>query len=308
MAHTTTLADLPPDSTALVFAANEAYALPLAVSLHSAVRRMSRPVPVVIADSGLSANTRRVLDRIADSAGAPSLRYIDQGELDLERNLSRHSASALTRLQVPRLLVDEYETLVYLDSDVLVTDDLSRMPAPQEHTICAAPDAGGPAFRFKEHLGGFEVEPDTPYFNTGVLVLKTREWVASDIERRANGFLETQGARLCYPDQDALNLVFNGEWTPLHARWNVQLDAIWSRSSTLDPEALEGARDPAVLHYISQRKPWHCARPRRERVRWLAEALRVGAGSPGFGLRKAGWLANQYATSTLRRVRPGSTK
>src|SRR6202035_1702072 len=71
-------------------------------------------------------------------------------------------------------------------------------------------------------LGALGIADPHQYFNAGVLLmnlsLMRNEQTVDKIER----LVEAKGDELTWFDQDALNVVTAGRWSPLHPRWNAQ--------------------------------------------------------------------------------------
>jgi lipopolysaccharide biosynthesis glycosyltransferase len=102
-------------------------------------------------------------------------------------------------------------------------------------------------------------------------------------------FALDNGEKLLWPDQDALNIVFNGRWHALHPRWNAQ-NSLWVwRDWAIEvfggAQVGEAVSDPAIRHFEgpSVAKPWHylCPVPHRDtyldtlaQTPWANEPLR----------------------------------
>ena len=63
-------------------------------------------------------------------------------------------------------------------------------------------------------------------------------------------------------DQDALNANLWGKWFSLHPRWNVQTYTFRMCYESqlrrkLPKEFIEAVKNPAIVHYTTNTKPWH---------------------------------------------------
>jgi hypothetical protein len=67
---------------------------------------------------------------------------------------------------------------------------------------------------------------------------------------KARLYLERQEKILIFHDQDALNVAFEGCWTPLESRWNC------------NPMWLANNIHPFIAHFYGPNKPWQQIRPR----------------------------------------------
>jgi lipopolysaccharide biosynthesis glycosyltransferase len=182
------------------------------------------------------------------------------------------SAAAYLRLFLPDLMPPEVRRLVYLDSDVVVLDDLSPL---WDVPLDAAPFAAVPETFLLGDRGGIpgagpEHDPAAPYFNTGVLLMHLPVWRELRITEQCLGYLHEHADRLRLADQDALNLIGYGRWVPLPRRWNWMLYLLESND---DPVPAEAA---SVIHFLGPNKPWIGPRRRgygQDRYHRLAATL-----------------------------------
>jgi lipopolysaccharide biosynthesis glycosyltransferase len=98
-----------------------------------------------------------------------------------------------------------------------------------------------------------------------VLVTDLAAWRAADASERMIRFATSRP--LPWFDQDALNVVFAGQWKALDARWNA-MNSLWTWPSFADdtyggPEADAARQRPAILHFEGPLvvKPWHFLSP-----------------------------------------------
>lgn len=166
------------------------------------------------------------------------------------------SRATYARFAIPDLLQDCARVL-YLDCDVIVLADLAPLFASDLHgaALGAVIDHWIDPLAFAE-AWGLE-RANARYFNAGILMLDL------DVLRREGGFaraletLNTQGSRLPYMDQDALNQAFWGRWHQLDRVWNVQRAAVM-RGFEAAAQARDGleTRRPKIVHYTGREKPW----------------------------------------------------
>lgn len=170
-------------------------------------------------------------------------------------SLSHVTPVTYARLLLHKLLPDVEQT-IYLDCDLLVTADLGEIyTTPLDEAPLAAvrdtviPTLGHERESLVENLSG--LRPDESYFNAGVMLLnlaRLRELDASALYAR---LLRTVEAR--YADQSVLNGAFHGQWKPLPARWNRQVQL--GREFSVFPDVSR-----AIWHFASRLKPWHFER------------------------------------------------
>jgi lipopolysaccharide biosynthesis glycosyltransferase len=175
--------------------------------------------------------------------------------------LGRHiSPAAYRRLFLPAVLSERYERILYLDSDVaVVRPGVSRLLQLSlgDKPIAAAIDMiffkdfeNGPlTAEFRAYRAGLGLPLETPYFNSGVLLIDPANWQRQDVTGKALAFLREHGDRCLFHDQSALNAVLHHEWLPLSPRYNFMGDFL-----LLD---VETDLAPVVLHFVNHPKPWH---------------------------------------------------
>lgn len=203
----------------------------------------------------LSAEHRADLDSIASEYGAKLNFYELESEkefLGLVHTLptsERWPAIVYARLALTKVLPANIDRIIYLDTDLLV-----RWPI---ELLYAKDLFGAPLGAVKEALFPFiPLRKDMrqnadifdgaePYFNSGVLLIDLNAWRDVDFGKEIAALASNGTLSRLYYDQDLLNLIFKGRWTPLEWRWNV-----------IDAHAAHEALDPAILHFTYATKPW----------------------------------------------------
>lgn len=272
----------------IVCCADDAYAAGLAVTLRSAGATLDprRRLEAVLVDGGISAMNRERIDSTCAAAGiAIEWRPFDAdrlGGLPISHHISR---TAYFRLMLGELLA-ERQRVLYLDSDLLIRRDLSRLwDLPLDDAWCAAAvDVGCPAFDARLALPNFRrcgpylsvfspirnyrrlgFTGREPYFNSGLLLIDLDAWRRERIAQRTIECLETHRRFVWCWDQYALNVVLAGHWKRLEPRWNVGSHLYEYPSADAAPipadEYRRAVTDPAVVHFTTNRKPWHFGVP-----------------------------------------------
>jgi lipopolysaccharide biosynthesis glycosyltransferase len=185
---------------------------------------------------------------------------------------------ALFRLCMGEVLPADVDRLLYLDADTVLCEPLDELWGVDlgDHVLAAVRDAavpwvGAPRGLPWRTLG---LEPDTPYFNTGVMIVSLTRWRRESIGRRALDLLATHEFR--WPDQCALNAVLRGNWQIMKPIWNMQAAHVaeegslgWIVENRAD--MAKALKSPAVVHFnfSTMNRPWQplCRHPQRQR--WL---------------------------------------
>lgn len=285
-------ASQPKEITAAT-AADEGYALPLAVTVRSAIDSLGphRRLRLFVLDGGIEPNTRRRLEQSwVDPRVQIEWLRPDSGLVDHLPVSDHVSKSCYLRLMLPDLLPGDVGKLVYFDSDMLIRRDLGALHAeplgddlalavqemtapwidaelivddyPSRHRYLSA---ARPVPNYRE-LG---LRPEAMYFNSGLLVFDAARWRAEGVGRQVFDCLETNKDHVLWWDQYALNVVLAGRWRAIDPRWNQTAGIFnypsWRESPLGREEFSRLRRDPWIVHYCSPVKPWQyfCGHPFR---------------------------------------------
>lgn len=244
------------------------YRLPFRVTLSSLLRRLDPGATVDwhVVESGLEAADRAEIEATA-ARGPVRMRWYALPPLDGAQFPAhgRFVPHVYARILAPALLPEDVERFLYLDGDLLVLDDVSILWSANtgDAVLAAVQDMAVP--RVSSPLGlaryrelGFAA--DAPYFNAGVYLVDTARWRAGDITPRALDYIARHGASINLLDQDALNAVIGGRWSPLPLRWNLVAGLAGRRHYRprgIDPGEYESALgNPGIVHFSGLLKPW----------------------------------------------------
>jgi lipopolysaccharide biosynthesis glycosyltransferase len=290
------------DEVVLVTAADDGYAVPLAVTIRSALDSLSpdKRMRLFVLDGGLSTETKsRLLWSWLDSRLSVQWLCPDIGQVrDLP--VSDHvNTVAYVRLLMASLLPADVTRVIYLDSDMLVRRDLFELWSEPQGTdvVLAVQDYAAPFIDSPAAMPNFErcqkflaanwpianfrelgLGSDAKYFNSGLLVIDLVQWRREEYASRVLECLRKHRQHVLWWDQYALNVVLAGKWRAIDQRWNqgahIYVYPNW-RDSPFDLETYNRLRNsPWIVHFCSPTKPWHyfCRHPfRRDFYRCLEE-------------------------------------
>jgi lipopolysaccharide biosynthesis glycosyltransferase len=237
----------------IVLAADEAYVMPLATLMRSIVdaNKVHWPISFYVLTDEISRASARLIERSLPRHAA----RIDWIPIDLRpykdfRTLPNISRATFARLLLPEVIAETVPRVLYLDSDVLVLDDLQPLvqTSLEGAVVGAVPDALDASL--KRNPGRAANMPLVrDYFNAGVLLIDLDRWRSRRVSSRACEYLvASPQTRLA--DQDALNVACDGQWKLLDQKWNFQ------GHRTTDILALDASQMPKIVHFITRRKPW----------------------------------------------------
>jgi lipopolysaccharide biosynthesis glycosyltransferase len=161
-----------------------------------------------------------------------------------------------------KLIAAEYIPSIYtkcllLDSDLLVVGKIDALLSFElgEFAIGAVPD-----FMMPEQSGNrLGLKNPKSYFNCGVLLVDIQNWKKHAPLLRLPAVVEEFSSRICYGDQDILNIIFENAYLDLGYKYNHM--TMVNLSGSIPNQRLVG-QHPAILHFPGQIKPWHEYAPR----------------------------------------------
>lgn len=237
----------------IFFSTDDNYAPYLDVALNSLIENASKDYQyrIIVLNTGLNADYVAML-KCNERAGF-AIDFIDISA-DLERiksklkNVYHFSIVTYYRLFIASLF-PQYDKIVYLDCDLVVLGDISKMYHTDlgDNIFAAAPEQfvrGTDQFRryAKEALG---VNPDA-YVNAGVLVINLDEFRKNRIEEKFIQLITEYDFDLLDPDQAYLNYLCQDKIYELSKAWNHEPMPF--------PCPCRGEKN--IVHYALYKKPW----------------------------------------------------
>lgn len=177
--------------------------------------------------------------------------------------VSRHlTKEAYLRILAAEFLPASVHRVVYLDSDLVVLDDISILAHAdlKGFALGAVADCDWRANARDDRLAVLGIRADNTYVNSGVLVMDLDRWRRDNLVNRIFAFIAENGEKLVFHDQDALNVVLQGDIALQDRRWNLQV-VLYSRFARRvlpvdHRDSKTARRDPAIVHFSTGQKPW----------------------------------------------------
>ena len=162
------------------------------------------------------------------------------------KNLYHFSFAAWYRLFIQSLF-PQYDKALYLDCDIIVLGDISKLyNVEMGDNLVAAARCGivenDPIFA--EYAEKYCGTPKNEYLQSGILVMNLKEFRKRDVENKFCYLINKYDFDVIDPDQAYLNAMCRGSIKFLPNGWNKE--AI--------PTPLEG--DLNIVHYALYKKPW----------------------------------------------------
>ncbi|HHY0488959.1 TPA: glycosyltransferase family 8 protein [Vibrio parahaemolyticus] len=174
------------------------------------------------------------IDEICNSFGV-LVSYYDLN-IDLPSK-GRFSKAMFGRFYIPELI--EEDVILYLDCDVVIYDKLDELFLLNERNsslLVAVEEDDSPIITTMKNR--LKVQK---YFNSGVIIINNNERTKERFYQCIS-FIKSNNAWLTYPDQDAINAVFENEILSVDIKYN------YFRNYKCEAK-------PVILHYAHE-KPW----------------------------------------------------
>lgn len=294
----------------VVFSINKEYYKQVAVVIRSILENSTSHFDFFILSIDLSDRIIKILkDVILNIDCDSTISLIDMHQFineNLDCYMSKRedynhiSKETFFRFYIPRIFSD-YEKILYLDSDILVFDDLKKLfehnidntyagviedpwqkynRQTKSHKIKTQPQMS-----FNEYLNNIiHINEKGVYFNAGVLLLNLKQMREDNIENQLWTFAQKHSP-LEYQDQDVLNAVFSQRITIIHQRWNLLKDYETLHSRIKNKEFLSqlttAIDNPAIIHFVGPNKPWNTPKNSYQYIEeWWQVFWRSGISSP----------------------------
>jgi len=319
------------ESIVLVLSADDHYAQPMAVTIFSLLENLGQEwsVRLFLLDGGILPHHKNRIEHIVSAHSVDARVHwasVSETELSAVPFVKLHedfSRASLLRLWIPDLLPADCSKAIYLDSDILVEGDVSvlwqrslaskSLMAVRDYWIPFVSSPNG--ISYYDEIG---VDPLTPYFNSGVMVINVERWRTANVHDKAMNHLVSFANHLSHNDQEALNAVLIDDWIELDPKWNVHHDSryeYWKQKSAewpesdfkneLMPRIDKLIADPNIFHFTGSSKPWKHPHEHPEGLRWFRYLWNSGWLTKTERLRSMTHFYARRATKTLRiRSRP----
>ncbi len=263
----------------MLFCIDENYVAPLATLLFSILDNAApeRCFEFNILGTALSPEARDFLCSIGQENRRAVYTILDMDETSKKLDLAKYEHGNWPKETLFRLFITtafpEHSKMLYLDSDMLVADDVGKLWDMDISAYYAAVVPGSndspkilasrrskfyPEMTSEEYTRNHLGKKNLRAFNAG-MVLFNLDLMRAD----GKGDLLVPFLQEKFPldllDQDVLNAVLEEKLLYLDRRWNVCRNMLWYVDKYLphEQEEIRAAHaDPAIVHYTTKYKPW----------------------------------------------------
>ncbi|WP_414575270.1 glycosyltransferase family 8 protein [Anabaena sp. CCY 9402-a] len=279
--------ELDHNPLVVVCGADNNYAMPLAVTLYSALVNLEKgcTLYLYIIDGGITDQSKQRIQRVLNVEHIDlHLQWISPSNLTSLSHIKTPdwvSVATYLRLLIPDILPEIFKKAIYLDSDLLVKGNLKNLWNQEiaNYALLACTDLVIPCvssslgiINYKE-LG---LTPDTPYFNAGVLVMNLPKWREEEISEKVWHYFSENADYVRMGDQEGLNAVLANKWGKLNPKWNVISHILCYESWKDSPfkEEIRHIKDelihkPDIVHFAGVAKPWKIGCDHPAQLQWI---------------------------------------
>lgn len=169
---------------------------------------------------------------------------------------SYYSLSTFTRLIVPATLKDQTDRVLYVDADMLCVGSLEELMGMDLDGTNAlvVDDVGWETPTGRDGRYSVLGLKHPRYFNAGMLYINIPEWEKNKVSEAAIRALVSNPDKLTFNDQDALNIVLDGQARYIPVKWNY----IYSMIADLKQgrQTMSPVGDARIIHFAGLVKPW----------------------------------------------------
>jgi lipopolysaccharide biosynthesis glycosyltransferase len=244
------LIDRHQDTIVLVCVADNNYAMPLAVTVRSVLENLKgdRKINLFVLDGGISQRNKKRITRSLNSEKC-NINWIECPDVWISKiqplikqsrpveivypvigkviaGTSHTRVANYYPLLIPELLPVDCSKAIYLDTDMVVLEDLGslwELKIEENNYFLAVQEISAPFVSSPGGLINYQelgLTEDTKFFTTGTMLIDLKKWRTDRISMKAFEYLHQKREFVQYPCTHTLNAVIAGRWGNLDPRWN----------------------------------------------------------------------------------------
>ena len=263
------------NNIAIAAACNEKFVPYMAVLLQSICEQAEQKnnYDILVLTQDISEKSKKILSLIIGDKSNFKIRYLNptpyiQGCSFYIRG--HFSIETYFRLVLPELLPD-YKKILYLDSDMVVLDDVAKLynESIDGYLLgaCYDADTAGLYNGYEPNKKAYmdqvlQLKHPYQYFQAGTLLINLETFRATYTVEKKLQYAASRKFQLL--DQDILNKLCEGRVRYIDMSWNMMVDYAGIRKEQIITKApawlnemyLEARKHPKIIHYAGSEKPW----------------------------------------------------
>ena len=264
-----------PDYVPVVFASNDVFVPYLYLTIKSMFMYAAPETGldiIILHRDMIDKHDQEMIGTLLQEKQNASIRFYDLSEEVKHLNFVSHfhiSVDTFYRLLIPRIC-HEYDKVLYIDCDLLVFDDISKLYAQvsDDHVLTGTRDADYISQYYQDEMmqvythDVIGLEKVVNYMQAGVMAFNLQQFREKYDLQALLDFALSKNFK--YMDQDILNAFFKGDIHYVSMDWNVMMDAFQMRKDNICKYApahivdqyLQARKHPRIIHYAGGDKPW----------------------------------------------------
>ena len=198
----------------------------------------------IISDNVSDENKTNIINSVKGSFF--SLKWLSMKEaipshIQLPLDNSSFPLNVYVRLFIPYFIPQELTKVLYLDVDMIVNEDISKLWSIdiEDKIIAGVVDRSQVVSSTWGGIGNYKelgLNENTKYFNSGLLIIKPVEWREKEIAAKVIECVLKNKKFAAFPDQYGLNVIFANQWYELDPKWNCY--------------SFSEEKNPFIIHFI----------------------------------------------------------
>lgn len=240
----------------IVTATNNSYAKPLGVMLNSLLTNQADRSGTIIyvIESDLSSTNKENLSRITKGFKVDiHFLSIDKASFKDFKEKKHFTIETYYRIVIPDLLSKQINKALYLDPDIIVNEDITKLWNVNIDNYYLA--AVRKALISDPKKNKLQIPKKYSYFSAGVLLMNLKNWRKDNTTSKVLSFIKHNSEKIEFCSQDPLNAILYDKWLNIHPKWNFTTDYF-----KLQPDI-----KPAIIHFTGNKKPWNHGHPLQDK-------------------------------------------
>ncbi len=275
----------------IALASDDNYAQQMTIAIYSIIQSNSQEdITFHILDTGMNSKSKECIIRMIEDNNK---KYTIYDLSDMENNYGFKSKSdvlpigAYARIFLPNMLEDDIDRILYIDSDCVNVEKLSKLYYidMKDDIIAGVQDFADSKARLSNGLN-----EKTRYINSGMILFNVKLWKEENITSKIHEYILKKSGNVVQEDQGAINAILKGRIKILSPEYNMLTPFFFVSSKYLterfniknfysDKELLKARKNPIIIHYLKfnnlVNRPWekYCFHPKRNIYRKYYEEL-----------------------------------
>ncbi|MBF0728246.1 glycosyltransferase family 8 protein [Bacteroides acidifaciens] len=243
--------------------ADERFALPFGVCLTSILEsNKDNEIVIHVLTKGFKEETIAKIKQTTEKyhkIGMVKLYDINDEIFDSYPVYENFPKSIYYRYLFAEILPVDIEKIIYLDCDTVVVSDLCTLwnTNIEGKLLAAVEDRNSDDIVIRNRIEMWKGH----YFNSGVLLMNLSYWRKHDCFAQMACFILKNPKVCIYPDQDALNVVFQDKIECISFRYNFLMSFIepfesYRLHKSKRKEIIDSFKNLVIIHFAAEKKPW----------------------------------------------------